>query len=116
MVPSYEIEGTTDEGGNTTAFVEAPPPNPSYGSTTSGIQDSGNGGGKGGGGGSSKAPEKKDDPGKRESLKIADRYSTVQAAIDDTQRSLDNLDDTMSDMWGGVKLAALRKYNKELWQ
>lgn len=70
----------------------------------------------GGGGGSSKAPEKKDDPGKRESLKIADRYSTVQAAIDDTQRSLDKLDDTMSDMWGGVKLAALRKYNKELWQ
>ena len=116
MVPSYEIEGTTDEGGNTTAFVEAPPPNPSYGSTTSGIQDSGGGGGKGGGGGSSKAPEKKDDPGKRESLKIADRYSTVQAAIDDTQRSLDNLDDTMSDMWGGPRLAALRKYNKELWQ
>lgn len=116
MVPSYEIEGTTDEGGNTTAFVEAPPPNPSYGSTTSGIQDSGGGGSKGGGGGSSKAPEKKDDPGKRESLKIADRYSTVQAAIDDTQRSLDKLDDTMSDMWGGVKLAALRKYNKELWQ
>lgn len=115
MVPSYEIEGTTDEGGNTTAFVEAPPPNPSYGSTTSGLQDSGGGGG-GGGGGSSKAPEKKDDPGKRESLKIADRYSTVQAAIDDTQRSLDNLDDTMSDMWGGPKLAALRKYNKELWR
>lgn len=76
----------------------------------------GGGGSKGGGGGSSKAPEKKDDPGKRESLKIADRYSTVQAAIDDTQRSLDKLDDTMSDMWGGVKLAALRKYNKELWQ
>lgn len=76
----------------------------------------GGGGGKGGGGGSSKAPEKKDDPGKRESLKIADRYSTVQAAIDDTQRSLDRLDDTMSDMWGGPKLAALRKYNKELWQ
>lgn len=76
----------------------------------------GGGGGKGGGGGSSKAPKKKDDPGKRESLKIADRYSTVQAAIDDTQRSLDKLDDTMSDMWGGVKLAALRKYNKELWQ
>lgn len=70
----------------------------------------------GGGGGSSKAPEKKDDPGERESLKIEDRYSTVQAAIDDTQRSLDKLDDTMSDMWGGVKLAALRKYNKELWQ
>lgn len=109
-VPSYEIEGTTDESGNTVAFVDAPAPTPSYGSTTSGIRDSG------GGGGSSKAPEKKDDPGKRESLKIEDRYSTVQAAIDDTQRSLDRLDDTMSDMWGGVKLAALRKYNKELWQ
>lgn len=114
-VPSYEIEGTTDESGNTVAFVDAPAPTPSYGSTTSGINDSGGGGG-GGGGGSSKAPEKKDDPGKRESLKIEDRYSTVQAAIDDTQRSLDKLDDTMSDMWGGVKLAALRKYNKELWQ
>lgn len=114
-VPSYEIEGTTDESGNTVAFVDAPAPTPSYGSTTSGINDS-SGGGGGGGGGSSKAPEKKDDPGKRESLKIEDRYSTVQAAIDDTQRSLDKLDDTMSDMWGGVKLAALRKYNKELWQ
>lgn len=115
-VPSYEIEGTTDESGNTVAFVDAPAPTPSYGSTTSGINDSGGGGSKGGGGGSSKAPEKKDDPGKRESLKIEDRYSTVQAAIDDTQRSLDRLDDTMSDMWGGPKLAALRKYNKELWQ
>lgn len=72
--------------------------------------------GGGGGGGGSKAPEKKDDPGKRERLTVEDRYSTVQAAIDDVQRSLDKLDDTASDMWGGPKLAALRKYNKELWQ
>lgn len=113
VVPSYEIVGTEGEGGETTYFTESPPPTPSGGVTTSGLSDTG---GNGGGGGSSKAPEKKDDPGKRESLKIEDRYSTVQAAIDDTQRSLDRLDNTMSDMWGGPKLAALRKYNKELWQ
>lgn len=111
-VPVYSLEtisGDTSSGGE----IEIQNPGPiSSNNTTSGVNDSGGGGG----GGSSKAPEKKDDPGKRESLKIADRYSTVQAAIDDTQRSLDKLDDTMSDMWGGVKLAALRKYNKELWQ
>lgn len=104
QVPSAEIESLTYTGGGSLN---------NYSETNSGGPTSN---GSKGGGGSSKAPEKKDDPGKRESLKIADRYSTVQAAIDDTQRSLDKLDDTMSDMWGGPKLAALRKYNKELWQ
>lgn len=112
-VPSYEIEGTTDESGNTVAFVDAPAPTPSYGSTTSGINDSGGGGGKGGGGSAPKHQAKKAE--KRDSLKVEDRYSTVQAAIDDVQRSLDKLDDTSSDMWGGPKLKALQKYNQELW-
>ena len=113
-VPSYEIEGTTDESGNTVAFVDAPAPTPSYGSTTSGIQDSGGGGGGGGGGSAPKHQAKKAE--KRDSLKVEDRYSTVQAAIDDVQRSLDKLDDTSSDMWGGPKLRALQKYNAELWE
>lgn len=113
MVPSYEIEGTTDEGGNTTAFVEAPPPNPSYGSTTSGIQDSGGGGGKGGGGGSGSKPTKKKAE-KRDSMKVEDRYSTVKAAIDDVQREMDKFSANQDDMWGGAKLNALKKYNKEL--
>lgn len=110
MVPSYEIEGTTDEGGNTTAFVEAPPPNPSYGSTTSGLQDSGGGGG--GGGGGSKPTKKKAE--KRDSIKVEDRYSTVKAAIDDVQREMDKFSANQDDMWGGAKLNALKKYNKEL--
>lgn len=74
----------------------------------------GGGGKKGGGGGSApKHSAKKAE--KRDSLKVEDRYSTVQAAIDDVQRSLDKLDDTSSDMWGGPKLKALQKYNQELW-
>lgn len=111
MVPSYEIEGTTDEGGNTTAFVEAPPPNPSYGSTTSGLQDSGGGGGGGGGGGSKPTKKKAE---KRDSIKVEDRYSTVKAAIDDVQREMDKFSANQDDMWGGAKLNALKKYNKEL--
>ena len=73
----------------------------------------GGGGGKGGGGSAPKHQAKK--AAKRDSLKVEDRYSTVQAAIDDVQRSLDKLDDTSSDMWGGPKLKALQKYNQELW-
>lgn len=74
----------------------------------------GGGGGKGGGGGSAPKHQAKKAE-KRDSLKVEDRYSTVQAAIDDVQRSLDKLDDTSSDMWGGPKLKALQKYNQELW-
>lgn len=111
VVPSYEIVGTEGEGGETTYFTESPAPTPSYGSTTSGLNDSG---GSSGGGSTPKHSPKKAE--KRESMKVSDRYSTVQAAIDDVQRSLDKLDDTSSDMWGGPKLRALQKYNAELWE
>lgn len=85
-----------------------------YSDSNAGGGSPGGGGGKGGGGGS--APEHKAKKAeKRDSLKVEDRYSTVQAAIDDVQRSLDKLDDTSSDMWGGPKLKALQKYNQELW-
>ena len=73
------------------------------------------GGGKKGGGGGSAPKHQAKKAEKRDSLKVEDRYSTVQAAIDDVQRSLDKLDDTSSDMWGGPKLKALQKYNQELW-
>lgn len=73
------------------------------------------GGGGGGGGGGSAPKHQAKKAGKRDSLKVEDRYSTVQSAIDDVQRSLDKLDDTSSDMWGGPKLKALQKYNQELW-
>ncbi len=85
-----------------------------YSGSNSGGGSPGGGGGKGGGGGSAPKHQAKKAE-KRDSLKVEDRYSTVQAAIDDVQRSLDKLDDTSSDMWGGPKLKALQKYNQELW-
>lgn len=72
----------------------------------------GGGGGKGGGGGGSKPTKKKAE--KRDSMKIEDRYSTVKAAIDDVQREMDKFSANQDDMWGGAKLNALKKYNKEL--
>lgn len=110
MVPSYEIEGTTDEGGNTTAFVEAPPPNPSYGSTTSGLQDSGGGGGGGGGGSAPKHSAKK--ASKYEPIK--DRYATIKSSIDEVQRSVDALSEAEDDAWGGDKVRNMQKINAEL--
>lgn len=66
----------------------------------------------GGGGGGSKPTKKKAE--KRDSMKIEDRYSTVKAAIDDVQREMDKFSANQDDMWGGAKLNALKKYNKEL--
>lgn len=73
----------------------------------------GGGGGKGGGGGSGSKPTKKKAE-KRDSMKVEDRYSTVKAAIDDVQREMDKFSANQDDMWGGAKLNALKKYNKEL--
>ena len=70
-------------------------------------------GGKGGGGGSGSKPTKKKAE-KRDSMKVEDRYSTVKAAIDDVQREMDKFSANQDDMWGGAKLNALKKYNKEL--
>lgn len=106
-----KIESVTPEGGGTPVpdiqFTGKLPPTPS--------STGGNTGGSSGGGGSTPkhSPKKAE---KRESMKVEDRYSTVQAAIDDVQRSLDKLDNTSSDMWGGPKLRALQKYNAELWE
>lgn len=69
-------------------------------------------GNTGGGGGGSKPTKKKAE--KRDSMKIEDRYSTVKAAIDDVQREMDKFSANQDDMWGGAKLNALKKYNKEL--
>lgn len=107
-----KIESITPDGSGVSVpdiqFTGKLPPTPS--------STGGNTGGNGGGGGSSSKPTKKKKAKPRESLKVEDRYSTTQAAIDKVQRSLDRLDETSSDMWGGPRLAALRKYNKELWQ
>lgn len=73
----------------------------------------GGGGSKGGGGGSGSKPTKKKAE-KRDSMKVEDRYSTVKAAIDDVQREMDKFSANQDDMWGGAKLNALKKYNKEL--
>lgn len=107
-----KIESITPDGSGVSVpdiqFTGKLPPTPS--------STGGNTGGNGGGGGSSSKPTQKKKAKPRESLKVEDRYSTTQAAIDKVQRSLDRLDETSSDMWGGPRLAALRKYNKELWQ
>lgn len=84
-----------------------------YSGSNSGGGSPGGGGGKGGGGGSgSKLTKKKAE--KRDSMKVEDRYSTVKAAIDDVQREMDKFSANQDDMWGGAKLNALKKYNKEL--
>lgn len=107
-----KIESITPDGSGVSVpdiqFTGKLPPTPS--------STGGNTGGNSGGGGGSSKPTKKKKAKPRESLKVEDRYSTTQAAIDEVQRSLDRLDETSSDMWGGPRLAALRKYNKELWQ
>ena len=81
------------------------------GSNGGGGSPGGGGGGKGGGGGSKPTKKKAE---KRDSMKIEDRYSTVKAAIDDVQREMDKFSANQDDMWGGAKLNALKKYNKEL--
>ena len=84
-----------------------------YSGSNSGGGSPGGGGGKGGGGGSGSKPTKKKAE-KRDSMKVEDRYSTVKAAIDDVQREMDKFSANQDDMWGGAKLNALKKYNKEL--
>ena len=103
QVPSAEIESLTYTGGGSLN---------NYSQTNSGGGSPG-GGGKGGGGGSGSKPTKKKAE-KRDSMKVEDRYSTVKAAIDDVQREMDKFSANQDDMWGGAKLNALKKYNKEL--
>lgn len=109
-VPKYTIEGTTDEGGNTVAFVEAPAPKPSYGSTTSGLRN--NGGGGGGGGSSSTPTHSAKNASKYEP--ITDRYATIKSSIDEVQRSVDALSNAEDDAWGGDKVRNMQKINAEL--
>lgn len=108
-VPKYTIEGTTDEGGNTVAFVEAPAPKPSYGSTTSGLR---NNGGGGGGGSSSTPTHSAKNASKYEP--ITDRYATIKSSIDEVQRSVDALSNAEDDAWGGDKVRNMQKINAEL--
>lgn len=106
-VPSYEIQGTTDEGGNTTAFIPAPAPKVSNGSTTSGTT----GGDTGGGGGSApKHSAKKAD--KRE--KLEDRYGTRQSSIDKSARAIDRYSSAMDSAFGASKMRNLKNINREL--
>lgn len=109
-VPKYTIEGTTDEGGNTVAFVEAPAPKPSYGSTTSGLRN--NGGGGGSGGSSSTPTHSAKNASKYEP--ITDRYATIKSSIDEVQRSVDALSNAEDDAWGGDKVRNMQKINAEL--
>lgn len=111
FVAVAKIESVTPDGGGTAVpdiqFTGKMPPTPS---ATGGNKS---GGSKGGGGGSTPKHQAKKAE-KRQSMKIGDRYSSVQSKIDDVQRSLDNLSSQQDDMWGGAHLRALAKYNKEL--
>lgn len=104
-----KIESITPDGGRTAVpdiqFTGKLPPTPS--------STGGNTGGNGGGGGSAPKHSAKKAK-KRESIKVDDRYSTVKASIDDVQREMDKFSANQDDMWGGAKLNALKKYNKEL--
>lgn len=112
-VTSYKIKpgtGVTTTSSNKTRISRATPPTPT--SYRGGSTKPKTGGGGGGGGSGSKPTKKKAE--KRDSMKVEDRYSTVKAAIDDVQREMDKFSANQDDMWGGAKLNALKKYNKEL--
>ncbi len=107
VVPKYTIEGTTDEGGVTTGFVNAPPPKVSNGSTTSG-----NTGGNTGGGGGSAPKHSAKKATKRE--KINDRYGTINSQIDKTSRSMEKYGAAADSAFGSSRMRSLKKINKEL--
>ena len=107
-VPSYEIQGTTDEGGNTTAFIPAPAPKASKGSTKSG----GAGGKKSGGGGGSAPKHSAKKAEKRE--KLEDRYGTRQSSIDKSTRAIDRYSSAMDSAFGASKMRNLKNINREL--
>lgn len=107
-VPSYEIQGTTDEGGNTTAFIPAPAPKASKGSTKSG----GAGGKKSSGGGGSAPKHSAKKAEKRE--KLEDRYGTRQSSIDKSTRAIDRYSSAMDSAFGASKMRNLKNINREL--
>lgn len=109
-VPSYEIQGTTDEGGNTTAFIPAPAPKASKSSTSSGGAGGKKGGNKGGGGSAPKHSAKKAE--KRE--KLEDRYGTRQSSIDKSTRAIDRYSSAMDSAFGASKMRNLKNINREL--
>lgn len=104
VVPKYTIEGTTDEGGVKTGFVNAPAPKVSKGSTRSG--------GAGGGGGGSAPKHSAKKAAKYEPTQ--DRYGTIKAKIDKVERSLDYLSDATDKAFGAQAIRNMQKINKEL--
>lgn len=106
-VPSYEIQGTTDEGGNTTAFIPAPAPKASKSSTTSG------GAGGSSGGGSSSAPKHSAKKAAKRD-KLEDRYGTRQSSIDKSARAIDRYSSAMDSAFGASKMRNLKNINREL--
>lgn len=71
------------------------------------------GGGGGGGGGS--APKHSAIKAKKyEPMAKDDRYSTIKASIEEVQRSIDRLDETESDMYGGIRLKAIEQKTRQL--
>lgn len=110
-VPSYEIEGTTDEGGNTTAFIDAPAPKVSKGGSK--FSDATGSGSKGGGGGSSssKTPAKKVDKTKKND-KI--RYKDNENAVEDVTNALDRLSKANEHAFGPQKIRNINLMNIQL--
>lgn len=109
-VPSYEIEGTTDEGGVTTAFIDAPAPTPSKGGTSFSDNPSSKSSG-GGGGGSTKAKEfKKKDKVEKDDQKYHKRYENLTNAIEELNDALKHTASAQNDAWGNAKLRQMDTY------
>ena len=106
VVPQYEIEGTEGEGGITTAFTAAPAPTASYGSTTTGIQESGGGGG--GGGGDSKPASTTTTTKKAD---IVDRYKELEDALDDVADALEDASKQADRLYGKSRIDKLKQMN-----
>lgn len=69
----------------------------------------------GGGGGGGSAPKHSAIKAKKyEPMAKDDRYSTIKASIEEVQRSIDRLDETESDMYGGIRLKAIEQKTRQL--
>ena len=109
VVPQYEIEGTTDEGGNTVAFTDAPAPAVSKGGSKFSDATGSSSGSKGGGGGSSKTFKKKDKE-EKDDQKYAKRYENLTNALEELNDSLKHTANAQDDAWGNAKLAQMDRY------
>lgn len=108
---ALKVTGATRNGNTFSSGGNFKHNNSTSGSGNSSPKKSG-GGGKGGGGSAPKHSAIK--AKKYEPMAKDDRYSTIKASIEEVQRSIDRLDETESDMYGGVRLKAIEQKTRQL--